>query len=64
MKILFTDYNHAVLHKTLIQLGFECDLFWDKSATELITILPNYDGLVIRSKFKINKQGCDHFTFE
>jgi D-3-phosphoglycerate dehydrogenase len=35
-------------------------LLWDKSATELITILPNYDGLVIRSKFKITKQIIDN----
>jgi D-3-phosphoglycerate dehydrogenase len=60
MKILFADSNHAVLHETLIQLGFECDLLWDKSATELITILPNYDGLVIRSKFKITKEIIDN----
>ena len=60
MKILFADSNHSVLHETLIHLGFECDLLWDKSATELITILPNYDGLVIRSKFKITKHIIDN----
>ncbi len=59
MKILFADSNHPVLHEMLINSGFECDLFWDRPATELISILPNYDAVVIRSKFKINKQIID-----
>ena len=36
-----------------------CDLFWDKTPSELITILPNYEALVIRSKFKITKEIID-----
>ena len=56
MKILFADSNHAILHETLINFGFTCDLFWDKTANDLISILPNYDALVIRSKFKLTKE--------
>lgn len=59
MKILCADSNHTVLHETLIHHGFTCDLFWEKSAKELIDILPRYDGLVIRSKFKITKEIID-----
>lgn len=59
MKILFADSNHPVLHEMLANSGFECDLFWDKPANELIAILPNYDALVIRSKFKITKEIID-----
>lgn len=55
MKILIVDSNHSILHETLISNGFSCDLFWDKSVNELKSILPNYDGLIIRSKFKIDK---------
>ena len=29
------DSNHAILHETLRAAGFQCDLFWDKSADEL-----------------------------
>jgi D-3-phosphoglycerate dehydrogenase len=58
-KILCIDSNHDVLHQTLIQAGFHCDLFWDKSKDELIKILPNYEGIVIRSKFKITKEIID-----
>lgn len=58
-KILFIDSNHHVLHETLINAGFQCDLFWDKSKEELIKILPQYHGIVIRSKFKITKEIID-----
>lgn len=59
MKLLFADSNHPILHETLQKNGFQCDLFWDKSANELKALLPNYDGLVIRSKFKITKELID-----
>ena len=55
-KILCIDSNHDVLHETLIEAGFQCDLFWNKSKEELIQLIPNYDGIVIRSKFKITKE--------
>jgi len=59
MKILLADSNHPILHQTLINAGFECDLLWDKNASELISILPNYDGIIIRSKFKVTKEIID-----
>ncbi|MCF8424960.1 MAG: hydroxyacid dehydrogenase [Bacteroidia bacterium] len=61
-KILFIDSNHPILHETLINAGFQCDLFWDKTTEELITLLPNYEGAVIRSKFKFNKDILEKAT--
>ena len=61
-KILCIDSNHEILHETLINAGFQCDLFWNKSKEELIQLLPNYDGAVIRSKFKITKDILDLAT--
>jgi D-3-phosphoglycerate dehydrogenase len=58
-KILCIDSNNDVLHETLINAGFQCDLFWNKSKEELIQLIPNYDGIVIRSKFKITKEIID-----
>jgi D-3-phosphoglycerate dehydrogenase len=58
-KILFIDSNHPVLHETLMEKGFQCDLFWDKSREELIALIPAYDALVIRSKFRITKEIID-----
>jgi D-3-phosphoglycerate dehydrogenase len=54
-KILFIDSNHPRLHKMLLEKGFVCDLFYDKPAEELKKLIPQYDGIVIRSKFKITK---------
>jgi len=54
MKILFADSNHPVLEKILTDAGFQCDAFWDRTAQELIEMLPQYQGLIIRSKFKLS----------
>lgn len=59
MRILYADSNHPVLHETLLSAGFACDLYWDKPVEELLRILPQYEGLVIRSKFKITKELLD-----
>ncbi len=61
-KILCIDSNHDILHETLIDAGFHCDLFWNKSKEELIQLLPHYDGAVIRSKFKFTKEVLDSAT--
>jgi D-3-phosphoglycerate dehydrogenase len=58
-KILFIDSNHPRMHELLRENGFQCDLFYDKSEEELKRLIPQYDGLVIRSKFKITKQIID-----
>jgi D-3-phosphoglycerate dehydrogenase len=34
-------------------------LFWDKPANEILKLIPEYDGLVIRSKFKITREIID-----
>ena len=59
-KILFIDSNHPRLHEMLLEKGFICDLFYDKSSEELKKLIPNYDGIVIRSKFKITKEIIDN----
>lgn len=59
IKILLIDSNHNILHETLQNAGFHCDLFWDKSADELKKLIPEYDAIVIRSKFKITKEIID-----
>ncbi|MBP9068609.1 MAG: hypothetical protein KBG47_03825, partial [Bacteroidia bacterium] len=59
MRVLLADSNHTILHETLIAAGIECDKFWDKSKEELISILPSYDAIVLRSKFKITKEIID-----
>jgi D-3-phosphoglycerate dehydrogenase / 2-oxoglutarate reductase len=59
MRVLLADSNHPVLHKTLQAASLTCDLFWDKTDQELIALLPQYDALILRSKFKITKTIID-----
>jgi len=56
MRILFADSNHPVLHESLTAKGFICDLLWDKTPEELMKILPDYEALVLRSKFRLTKE--------
>ena len=60
--VLFIDSCHPSLHEKLSNSGFHCDLFWDKSKEEILEILPNYEVLIIRSKFKITKEIIDIAT--
>jgi D-3-phosphoglycerate dehydrogenase / 2-oxoglutarate reductase len=59
VKILHIDSNHEVLQETLRAAGFQCDLYWDKPADELKRLIPEYDAIVLRSKFKITKEIID-----
>ena len=55
MKIIFIDTTHPKLIKDLNRKGFICDQAYDKSRSEILKIIMNYDGIVIRSRFKIDK---------
>jgi D-3-phosphoglycerate dehydrogenase / 2-oxoglutarate reductase len=59
MRILFADDNHPVLHESLRAAGHQCDLYWDRPAAELVEMLPAYDALVIRSRFRIDRALLD-----
>ena len=55
MKIIFIDTTHPKLIKDLNYKGFICDQAYDKSRSEILKIIKSYDGIVIRSRFKIDK---------
>ena len=55
MKIIFIDTTHPKLIEDLKCEGFICDQVYDKSKSEILKIIKNYDGLVIRSRFKIDQ---------
>ncbi len=56
MKILFIDSNHPVLHETLQNAGYVCDLKYNWTKEEISNNIHLYDGIVIRSKIKIDKE--------
>ena len=59
MKILFIDSNHSSLHEILERSGHLCDLNYEWTKDQIITNIPLYDGIVIRSKIKITKDIID-----
>ena len=61
-KILFIDSAHPSLHEELTKCGFQCDLNYDWTLQQIIDDLHAYDGVVIRSKLKFNKELIDKAT--
>ena len=59
IKVLHIDSNHNILHDTLQSAGFHCDLFWNRPAEELKRLVPEYDAIVLRSKFRITREIID-----
>lgn len=59
MKILFIDSNHPILHQTLEKAGHICNLQYNWTKEEIIAHIHEYDGIVIRSRIKINKEIID-----
>lgn len=59
MKILFIDSNHPILHETLEKAGHTCDLHYKWTREEIIANIHFYDGIVIRSRIKINQEIID-----
>ena len=59
MKVLHLDSNHSRLISGLHNLGFENDEDYTSSKEEIERKINLYDGIVIRSRFKIDKQFLD-----
>jgi len=62
MRILIIDNCHPVLKQKFESAGFICDYFEDISRDKTQEIISKYDGLIIRSKFIIDKQFLDRAT--
>lgn len=58
-RVLFIDTTHPALPSLLDEAGFFCDHFLGKSFDELASLLPDYHGIIIRSKFVIDKKFLD-----
>ncbi|MBL4663281.1 MAG: 2-hydroxyacid dehydrogenase [Flavobacteriaceae bacterium] len=62
MKILHLDNNHPLLREQLSKAGFSNEENYTSSKAEIEKIISNYDGIVIRSRFKIDRQFLDAAT--
>lgn len=59
MIVLHLDTNHPLLLNGLEQLGCTCHEDYTSSKQEVEAKIASYDGIVIRSRFKIDKQFLD-----
>jgi D-3-phosphoglycerate dehydrogenase len=60
--ILFIDSNHPVLHETLEKAGLTCDLKYEWALEEIAANIHKYEGIVIRSRIKLDKELIDKGT--
>ncbi len=58
-KVLLLDNNHPILQKGLEKLGYQCVTDLTSSKTEVEQFIHQYQGIVIRSRFKIDKTFID-----
>lgn len=66
MKILHLDSNHPLLINMLREAGFQNDENFTASKAEIEHIIPQYDGIVIRSRFTIDENflnSCKNLKF-
>ena len=59
LRILIVDNCHPVLVEKFLSSGFTVDCEEDISPAKATEIIPSYQGLIIRSKFLIDKQFID-----
>lgn len=59
MKVLHLDSNHPLLIDQLNDLGFTNNIDYTSSKEEIETKISEYDGIIIRSRFSIDKQFLD-----
>src|SRR5690554_308541 len=59
MKILHLDSNHPILMNSLEDVGFQNEENYTATKEEIEKIISSYDGIVIRSRFKIDKTFLD-----
>lgn len=62
MKILQLDSNHPILKDRLRHLGFEVDDDFTSSKSIIEDKIADYDGIIIRSRFTIDKSFLDKAT--
>lgn len=62
IKILHIDNNHPLLWEQLGQAGFQNETDYTSTKQEVEATIENYHGIVIRSRFKIDKTFIDKAT--
>ncbi len=59
MRILVIHQVHAILEQLLLSKGHKVDSIMNLSREQILNLLPQYDGLVVRSALKVDKEVID-----
>lgn len=59
MNVLFIDTAHPYLSEALTAAGFACDWASTTSRSVILEKLADYEGVIIRSKIKLDKEALD-----
>jgi D-3-phosphoglycerate dehydrogenase len=62
MKILFIDTAHEILFAILEKAGHDCMPGYDLSRKEILEIIPQFQGAIIRSRIQADKEFFDRAT--
>lgn len=62
MKVAFIDDVHPIIAQKMQEKGWQCDYFLKYNRAALLRIIPDYDGLVLRSRIKIDQDFLSHAT--
>ena len=62
LSVLFIDSTHPRLLEMLEKAGFNCQYTPELSKDEMLAIFDQFDGFIIRSKFKLTKTELDKAT--
>lgn len=58
-RVLFIDTTHPWLGQELERMGFQCTHYGGNSRQEILDMLPGFDGVVIRSKIRLDREALE-----
>jgi D-3-phosphoglycerate dehydrogenase / 2-oxoglutarate reductase len=53
-RVLLLDPNHPLLEERLAGAGFQCDYFPSLTLSQLEEMIPDYAGIIVRSRFRLD----------
>lgn len=62
MKVAILDTVHPIIEEKFTEIGWKCENLFDKSREELIAIIADFDGIILRSRIKMDQAFLEHAT--
>ena len=60
--ILFLDTTHPLLEEELTRQGFLCIRFQGNNRAEILKVIPDFEGIIIRSKIRLDREALERAT--